>query len=324
MTAAALQAHAPGAGCITVHPTPAVTTPAALAQDVLHALGKTIIGTSAQHGTWADSLQPAWAATAAWVRAHGIHHLIVTRTHQLTTRRIQQLLDLRRHTGIELTLLWHTRPTPALTQALDGTEHHMSEDLDTALGQLQRAQHTPPRRSTASGHWEADRRQRRHHVTWIAPPSPSPGEAVSRPPRTSCPGADHAPPTSAGTASRTDETGEATSRLAARLHTLAHPLHAAALTTTILTGTGPRQLALIRGIDINASDTRLKTHDSPAHRRCHLHPVPAWAQTLLNAARLYQHHTTRPPDSALFPLITAHNNITLTACAEALHLRLNR
>ncbi|MFF9222147.1 hypothetical protein [Streptomyces viridosporus] len=58
-TAAALDAHQPAAGRITVHPTPAVGAPAALAQDVLAALGKTIIGTNEQYGTWADSLAGA-------------------------------------------------------------------------------------------------------------------------------------------------------------------------------------------------------------------------------------------------------------------------
>ncbi|MFP8963231.1 hypothetical protein ACLIYP_22160 [Streptomyces nanhaiensis] len=321
-TAAALDAHAPAAGRITVHPTPAVGTAAALAQDVLHALGKTVIGTREQHGTWADSLHPPWNAACAWTSAHGIDHLIVTRAHQLTTRRLHQLLGLRRRNGIRLTLLWHTRPTSVLATALDGTAYRLTEDLPTALTQPQQPRHTPARHGTA-GRPHDQPLPGRHQTAWISPPRPSRGQVVPRPPRVQCPGAEQ--PCSAitpATAAEPDDHDQTTGHLTARLHTLAHPLHAAAPAAATLTGAGLERLALIRGTDIDTAATHLKTHDSPAHRRCRLHPLPTWARPLLNAAARYHHLDGRPPDAALLPLVTARNGIHLATCTKLLRLRL--
>ncbi|GAA2914853.1 hypothetical protein GCM10020221_08170 [Streptomyces thioluteus] len=323
VTAAALGTHAPAEGRITVHPTPAVGTPAALAQDVLHALGKTIIGTGEQHGTWADSLQPAWAAAAAWTSAHSIDHLIVTRTHQLTTRRIQQLLELRRRTGIRLTLLWHTRPTHALTTALDDTEHRMTEDLHSTLPQLQ--QHPTAQRDAALQLPSDDNHRGRYSQAWIAPPPPRRGHTTPRPPRARCPGADHAtPPPQAHSPTESGNHDETTDQLAARLNTLAHPLYAAALATTILTGASTERLALLRSTDISTANATVKIHDGPTHRRCRLHPTPAWARPLLHAATLYHHQSGRPPEATVFPLITSRGGNELATHARAVRLHLSR
>jgi hypothetical protein len=87
-SAAALHAHHPGLGRITVQPTPANTAPASLAQDILYTLGKRLPRSAEQFGTWADSLKPAWDAATAWTLALGIRHVIVTRTNHLTAPRL--------------------------------------------------------------------------------------------------------------------------------------------------------------------------------------------------------------------------------------------
>jgi hypothetical protein len=46
------------------------------------------------------------------------------------------------------------------------------------------------------------------------------------------------------------------------------------------------------------------------------------AMPLLHAAALYHHHDGHPPETTLYPLITARNGTELTTCAELVHLRL--
>jgi hypothetical protein len=316
-TAAALDAHQPAAGRITVHPTPAVGAPAALAQDVLATLGKTCFGTDEQHGTWADSLQPAWTAASAWITALRIRHMIVTRAHQLTERRLRQLIDLRQRTGVRLTLVWHTQPTATLATVLDSTDHHLLTDPDAALPQLPH-----PEEGRSTPWWPPDhtRPARPQSWDWITPPLPGRAQAVPRPPRTTCPGADHTP--TLLPAVQADNHDEITNRLAARLHVLAHPLHTATLTLTVLTAANPDRLALIRGIDIPRGATHVKIHDSTAHLRCRLHPLPAWARPLLDAARHYHHYDGRPPEAAIHPLVTARGAADLTHSATTIRLHL--
>ncbi len=105
-TATAHAAHDPAIGRLTVDPSPANGAPAALAHDLLSALGKRLPQGGETYGTWADSQRPAWDAVAAWILTHGIGHLIVCRSDRLTTARQRQLLALRERCGIRLTLLW--------------------------------------------------------------------------------------------------------------------------------------------------------------------------------------------------------------------------
>ncbi|MCP3759390.1 hypothetical protein [Streptomyces sp. TBY4] len=283
-------------------PTPATTAPAALAQDVLHALGKTCFGTPAGNGAWADSLTPAWMAVRAWILALHISGLTVTRAHRLTEHRLRQLLHLREHTGIHLTLLWHTRPTPTLRQLLAGIDHHTTRTLTTPTGTGTTTDRRPPRMS----------------FPWLDPPQSLPGLAVPRARRSPCQGVEPLPRLARPGTPASDGHAE----LADRLHTLAHPLHAAALTTTLLTGAGPARLALIRGTDVHPDGTHVKVHDPHTHHRCRIHALPAWAHTLITAAHHHHQDTSRPPTSALYPLITARDAATLTEHATSIHIRL--
>ncbi|MFE6848415.1 hypothetical protein [Streptomyces sp. NPDC057686] len=95
-TRAALAAHDPLAGRITVHPTPGTDSTLALAYDVLAALGKPVpVAWYRGHDTG-----PAWALAAAWILA-----TLLLRAHFLTQPRLDALLLLRRRTGLRLTLV---------------------------------------------------------------------------------------------------------------------------------------------------------------------------------------------------------------------------
>ncbi|MEU1494835.1 hypothetical protein ABZ456_31885 [Streptomyces sp. NPDC005776] len=111
--------------------------------------------------------------------------------------------------------------------------------------------------------------------------------------------------------------------LATRLTTVAHPLHATALTIHAVTGADITRLALIRGIDINDTATTVKIHDSTAHRRCRLYPLPAWTRHLARAARIHGQLNNRAPDSPLFPLITVQDGEQLRLTATKIHYNLN-
>ncbi|MEF9908642.1 hypothetical protein RJT17_00170 [Streptomyces sp. P5-A9] len=79
-TAAAHTAHDLTLGRLTVDPSPANGAPAALAHDLLYALGKRLPHGGETYGTWADSQRPAWDAVATWILTHHIGHLIACRT----------------------------------------------------------------------------------------------------------------------------------------------------------------------------------------------------------------------------------------------------
>ncbi len=110
--------------------------------------------------------------------------------------------------------------------------------------------------------------------------------------------------------------------LAARLNTVAHPLHATALTIHAVTRADISRLALIRGIDINETATAVKVHDSTTHRRCRLHALPTWARRLVRAAGIHGQLKGRAPDSPLFPLITAQDGQQLRLTATGIRYSL--
>ncbi|PWI04515.1 hypothetical protein DIZ27_44885 [Streptomyces sp. NWU339] len=102
----------------------------------------------------------------------------------------------------------------------------------------------------------------------------------------------------------------------------AHPLHATALTIHAVTGADISRLALIRGIDINETATAVKIHDSTAHRRCQIYPLPAWTRRLIRAAGMHGQLKDRAPDSPLFPLITVQDGEQLALTATGIRYRL--
>ena len=133
VTRAALAAHSPTRGRITVDPTPATGQPAAslLGSDVLVALGKPAALLSAQQ---VSGGQRAWQAAAAWILGDSVAQLIVLRGHRLDRAAWAQLAALRRHTGIHLVVICHHRELGAAGRdALRKVPHHITHDLHPAL-----------------------------------------------------------------------------------------------------------------------------------------------------------------------------------------------
>ncbi|MET8331772.1 hypothetical protein [Streptomyces sp. NPDC005181] len=185
-----------------------------------------------------------------------------------TTARQRQLLALRERCGTRLTLLWHQPVTPALRTLLEETPHRLIDTLPharIALGQTgcpptgtrSTGQHRPPKPSHRDGQW----------ITHQTPPAST---VIDRPARTRCQGAPELASTRRDAPPAQGHERIPTDVLASRLTTVAHPLHATALTIHAVTGADIGQLALIRGIDIDETATAVKVHDSTAHRRCRL------------------------------------------------------
>ena len=320
-TATAHAAHEPALGRLTVDPSPANGAPAALAHDLLYALGKRLPAGGETYGTWADSQRPAWDAVCTWILTHHIGHLIVCRTDRLTGARQRQLLALRERCGTRLTLLWHRPVTPALRTLLEETPHHIIDTLPQARSALDRTEHSPTGTRNAGQQRPTGPAPCQDDGQWITSPAPSDGMVTDRPKRARCQGAPVLVPTnSAPSVQGRDRTPADV--LAARLSTVAHPLHATALTIHAVTGADIRRLALIRGIDINDTATAVKIHDSTAHRRCRLYPLPAWTPPLIHAARIHGQLSNRAPDSPLFPLITVQDGKQLTLTATGIRYTL--
>ncbi|WP_030416885.1 hypothetical protein [Streptomyces sp. NRRL S-1448] len=314
-TAAAHAAHDPAIGRLAVDPSPANGAPAALAHDLLYALGKRLPHGGETCGSWADSQQPAWDAVATWILTHHIGHLIVCRTDRLTHARQQQLLTLRERCGIHLTLLRHRPATPALNALLEQTPHHVVDTLPHARAVMDRAEHSPDGTRSAGQQRPAGSAFSLDNAPWITSPAWSDGMVTDRPKRAGCPGAPELTSTKNGAPPTRGHDRKPADVLAARLNTVAHPLHATALTIHAITGTDIARLALVRGIDINETATAVKVHDSTAHRRCRLYPLPTWARCLVRAAGIHGQLKDRAPDGPLFPLITARygEQLRLTA-----------
>lgn len=320
-TAAAHTAHEPAQGRLTIDPSPANGAPAALAHDLLYALGKRLPQGGESYGTWADSQRPAWDAVATWILTHRIGHLIVCRADHLTTTRHRQLLAMRERCGLRLTLLWHRPVTPALRTLLEQTPYRLIDTLSQARIALDRTQHPPAGTRSAGQQQPTEPTPCQDDGQWITAPAPSDSTVTDRPKRARCQGAPTLVPTSGAPPARGHDRTSA-DVLAARLTTVAHPLHATALTIHTVTWADISQLALIRGIDINETATTVKVHDSTAHRRCRLYPLPTWARCLIRAAGIHGQLNARTPDSPLFPLITAHNGEQLRLTATGIRYNL--
>ncbi|MEK2479049.1 hypothetical protein [Streptomyces noursei] len=308
-TRAALQAHRPEEGRIIVQPTPASGSPAALAHDMLYALGKRLAPGPNSPDVWVDSVNAAWLAAAAWGVATGVRHVVVPRAHLLTIRRIDQLLAWREMTGAQLTLLWQMAPR-GLPPVLARVERRIGsraqfEALLAEPGPIPARLSFPPavpatteRAAGGAGYFPA--RQ----------PRGGAGSASMKSGR-------QADPCSGALATaqlcRPALALEIASEDAAALAALAHPLIAGALSVLVFTQAGLGSLRFTRDLDITGDVCAVKLH-GVGHRCCPLYAVPAWARPLLAGARAHHRLANRPPGDSVFAPVMV---------AEARHLRVH-
>ncbi|MFE5562877.1 hypothetical protein [Streptomyces sp. NPDC056544] len=273
---AALAAHDPALGRITVHPTPGASAPAALAHDLLRSLGRhsPLVG-SQDAASWATNAQSAWRAVAAWILGLRITHLVVTRAHRIGARHFQDLLALRELTAIRVTLVCHG-PLPAAQAAVLKALPH--EALHT-LGDLRAALSVPagPPLAGTFAWWTGG------EEVW-----PHPGEPCFLLPTRRGPG-----PAAVRAAARhlgrrmitlpaggrfPHDPDEDTALLARRIHTrIAHPVRAAALAVQVFTGRPAGEWAQTAPPPLDASGTtgaRADRHPKP----------PSWAADLVESA----------------------------------------
>ncbi|WP_052229621.1 hypothetical protein [Streptomyces sp. CT34] len=274
----ALAAHTPARGRITVHPTPVAGAPASLAHDLLRSMGKHLpLHGSPEAVGWAAQAEIAWRAAAAWISALRIGHLVVTRTHRISSRNFEPLFALRELTGIRLTLLCHGPLPPALAAALPTLAHEQVHTLAAARHVLAA---TEPHEEPAPGRfawWEAAAQFSPHPTEpcFLLPTrrrlSRADTETASR-----YLGATVLPLPASGRF--TPEPDEHTLLLAHRLHArIAHPVHAAALALHILTGRPQTQLP---GPTAPPSSTRPES-GRPTQ-------PPSWAADLIEAADCFK------------------------------------
>lgn len=138
-TAAALAAHRPRAGRITVHPTVGTARTAVLLHDHLTALGRSVVGLRAQ-----GLAQEAQAehAVRAWMWTEAVQHVIVLRSHLRID--LYYLLDLHAATGAALTLVWHA---PALGSGLESLLSSLDHRVVDTLNAARDAFHEPAART---------------------------------------------------------------------------------------------------------------------------------------------------------------------------------
>lgn len=271
--AAALAAHTPASGRITVHPTPVADAPASFAHDLLRSIGKHLPTQGNQDAVgWAAQAEIAWRAAAAWMVSLRIGHVVVTRTHRISSRHFEHLFALRELTGMRLTLLCHGPVPPALATALPALPHEQVHTLAAARHALAAADSVAAPAPGRFAWWESAAQFPPHPTEpcfWLPVrrrPSRADTEAASRRlqaavlplPAPGCFG---------------PEPDEHTLLLAHRLHArIAHPVHAAALALRILTGRPATQLP-------HPARPGANTQVSPGHWT----ETPAWAADLIEA-----------------------------------------
>ncbi|MGW5639767.1 hypothetical protein [Streptomyces sp. NPDC003832] len=300
-TRAALAAHHPPSGRITLHPGPGSSGDTALAHDLLAALGMPPL----LPGRFPAGRQPAWEAATAWVSALPVTRLTVLRAHRLTARRAERLLQLRAATGCHLTLVCHR---PHLPAALHQTLAEVGFTVVTGLADARRHYSAPPDPVPVP----EDGRARlpadglaRPPARWLTLPAldrlvsyDSPAPCTGR--CTPAPIVFRHRPSPPALAPRTAQ--EAARRL---LAVTAHPRLAAALAATLFTGASFQQLATARPHDYDPAAATLALHDRIRYTDgCATHPVPGWARVFLDAATLFarlapgqdQHLLAQPGD----------------------------
>ena len=286
--AAALTAHTPQAGCITVHPTPVASAPASLAHDLLRSMGKHLPVAGSEDGTyWTGNTETAWRAVAAWMLALRTGHVIITRAHRISSRHFEYLFALRELTQIRLTLLCHGPLPPTLATALATLRHQEARTLAAAHRAFTTP--SPPPRTGRFAWWEAGEQFPPHEgePCFLLPTRRAPGrghiEAAARRLGRAVlplPAAGRFPP----------EPDEHTALLAHRVHArIAHPVHAAALALRVFTGRPTAQLQL------PAAHKALRARTNRDRER----GTPSWAVDLIEAARHFgqlegRQHSARP------------------------------
>ncbi|MFI8850207.1 hypothetical protein ACIGW3_08455 [Streptomyces sp. NPDC053499] len=264
-TRAALAAHDPAEGRLTIHPTPGTHSTLALAHDILAALGKPVPLT----GYRPLDHRPAWTLCAAWILALPVTHLALLRAHLLDPHALDDLLALRARTGLRLALVCHRRKVPTvLERALSRTDHYLA-DAEALLP----AEETATRPETGAPGKPSRR--------WITLPALTTLRSLDEADHCACqpPTADECgfTPPSVPAADR--------SLITCRLQAAtAHPHLAAQLATACFTAASMTQLRTARVTDAALDARTLTLHDSVnARQGCMTHPVPSWARPFLRA-----------------------------------------
>ncbi|MEU7990572.1 hypothetical protein AB0B56_37500 [Streptosporangium canum] len=134
VTAAALQAHNPAMGRITVHPTPVTSSVQTLAHDLLAALGKPLHRLGAEKIT---SARLAWQAALAWLSGERHQQVVVLRAHLMNETRWASMLEIPTLTSAQLVLIHHAqRLSPAHQRLLSSIPHRITHDITKALPPL--------------------------------------------------------------------------------------------------------------------------------------------------------------------------------------------
>jgi len=274
-THAALAAHHPPSGRITLHPGPGTTSDTALAHDLLAALGRPPL----LPGRFPSGRQPAWEAATTWVTAQPVTRLTVLRAHRLTARRTERLLQLRAGTGIHLTLVCHRPRLPAaLHQALQTVDHAVITDSEAAQHHYDDGL---PVSTDDAG--ESVRRSGR----WITLPALD--RLVSYDSPAPCLVSCTPPPIVWRHRSQPASLTAHTAREAARrlVDSTAHPRLAAALAAALFTGASFQQLATAGPRDYDDAAATLALHDRPLHRRLRRPPRTRLGRIFLRAAACF-------------------------------------
>jgi hypothetical protein len=330
-TRAALAAHDPAAGCVTVHPTPGTDSGVCLAYDLLAALGKPVPVT----GYRRLDVEPPWAMAAAWVLANGVTRLTVLRAHLLHRDRVEDLLTLRSRTGVRLVLVCHRRGVPAAVERALAPVGYRRAQASAVLpgavlpgavlpgavlpgadgpgadgpggGGEDRPVPAAPQRRPLAGRWLP-----LSALTTLAADDDREGRCRCAAPAAEARG--FRPPGMRPTV------GE---EIARRLQAAtAHPHLAAELATAVFTAASTTQLDTVHLRDLAPDAATVTLHDPRRLRQgCMTHPVPPWARPFL-LATAYLRRIAAVPDEPLFaPPFPAAGLPHLTAFAETCRLR---
>ncbi|WP_234363671.1 MULTISPECIES: hypothetical protein [unclassified Streptomyces] len=276
---AALAAHTPAAGRITVHPTPVASAPASLAHDLLRSLGKHLPVTGSEDDAyWVGNTETAWRAVAAWTLGLRIGHVIVTRAHRISSRHFEYLFALRELTKIRLTLLCHGPLPPALATALAALRHEEAHTLAAARRAVDAPAPAPLPPVDRFAWWEADGQclPDPGEPCFLLPTRRTPGRGVIEAAARRL-GRTVLPLPAAGRFPL--EPDEPTALLTYRLHArIAHPVHAAALAVRVFAA---------------QTDLPARTGRGRGLR------TPSWAVDLLEAARHFGQLEGRADNTSL-------------------------